>query len=107
MNDAIHINYVKNHVRWVYRHLTHFASEEIKVQIHILSNSPKVTQLQSISHVKGVFTLENSFNHPSQHTHTHTPSVSVTSKSISSNYFKGTKKQQQQKKELKGKQKKE
>lgn len=61
------------------RHLTHFASEEIKVQIHILSDSPKVTQLQSISHAKGVFTLENSFNHPSQHTHTH--NVSVTSKS--------------------------
>lgn len=79
ISDAIHINYVKNHVRWVHRHLTHFASEEIKVWIHILSDSPKVTQLQSICHVKGVFTLENSFNHPSQHTHTH--SVSVTSKS--------------------------
>ena len=44
--------------------MTYFASEEIKVQVHIWSDSPKVTPLHSASHVKGVFTLENSFNHP-------------------------------------------
>lgn len=49
--------------------MTYFASEEIKVQVPIWSDSPKATLLHSASHVKGVFTLESSFNHPLQHTH--------------------------------------